>query len=251
MGLTNWLKPTDKGHWEMNPETGIARRTEKLASTELETCAVCHSRRKVIAKNPAPGAPFLDGYLLALLEPGLYHADGQIDGEVYEYGSFLQSRMHAAGVTCSNCHDPHSAKLLAEGNALCAQCHMPEKFDVMAHHHHPPDGAGAQCVDCHMSMKNYMVVDARRDHSIRVPRPDLSVSLATPNACAQCHADRPIQWAAEVVAGWHPGGRQTTPHYGTALRAGRVGAADAEQQLDRLILDRSQPAIARARALST
>jgi predicted CXXCH cytochrome family protein len=249
MGLTNWLKPTDNGHWEMNPETGVAKRSEKLASTELETCAACHSRRKVIAKNPMPGEPYLDGYLPALLEPGLYHADGQIDGEVYEYGSFLQSRMHAAGVTCSNCHDPHSAKLRAEGNALCAQCHLPAKFDVAAHHHHQPGSTGAQCVNCHMPTKYYMVVDARRDHSIRVPRPDLSVSLGTPNACTQCHADRPAQWAAETVGGWFPQGRQTTPHYGTALHAGRIGAADAEQQLDRLILDRSQPAIARASAL--
>jgi tetratricopeptide (TPR) repeat protein len=94
-----------------------------------------------------------------------------------------------------------------------------------------------------------MIIDLRRDHSIRVPRPDLTVSLNTPNACTQCHADRPAQWAAEVVAGWYLGGRQTTPNYGTALRAGRVGAADAEQQLDRLILDRSQPAMARASAL--
>ena len=114
-----------------------------------------------------------------------------------------------------------------------------------AHHHHLPGSAGAQCVNCHMPMKNYMVVDARRDHSIRVPRPDLSVSLGTPNACTQCHADRPGQWAAETVAGWYPGGRQTIPHYGTALHAGRVGAADAEQQLDRLILDQ-QPAGDRA-----
>jgi predicted CXXCH cytochrome family protein len=260
MGLSNWLKPTDTGHWEMNPETGIARRRlpnppplagegRVGASNELETCAACHSRRKVITKNPVPGGPFLDGYLPALLEPGLYYADGQIDGEVYECGSFLQSRMYAAGVSCSNCHDPHSAKLRAEGNALCAQCHMPEKFDVTAHHHHQPGSAGAQCVSCHMPTKNYMVVDARRDHSIRVPRPDLSVSLGTPNACTQCHADRPAQWAAEAVAGCYPKGRQTTPHYGTALRAGRIGAADAEQQLDRLILDRTQPAIARASAL--
>jgi predicted CXXCH cytochrome family protein len=249
MGLTNWLKPTDTGHWEMNPQTGIARRTEKLMSTELETCAACHSRRKVIAKNPLPGEPYLDACLPALLEAGLYHADGQIDGEVYEYGSFLQSRMHAAGVTCSNCHDPHSAKLRAEGNALCAQCHLPEKFDVAAHHHHQQASTGAQCVNCHMPSKNYMIVDPRRDHSIRVPRPDLSVSLSTPNACTQCHADRPAQWAADTVAGWYPGGRQTTPHYGTALYAGRVGAADVEQQLDRLILDRNQPAIARATAL--
>jgi len=155
----------------------------------------------------------------------------------------------AAGVTCSNCHDPHSAKLRAEGNALCARCHLPEKFDVAQHHHHQSGSTGAQCVNCHMPTKNYMVVDARRDHSIRVPRPDLSLSLSTPNACSQCHADRSAEWAAATVAGWYPGGRQTTSHYGTALHAGRVGAADAEQQLDRLILDRSQEAIARASAL--
>jgi predicted CXXCH cytochrome family protein len=249
MGLTNWLKLTDTGHWEMNSETGIARRTEKLVSNELETCAACHSRRKVIAKNPVPGASFLDGYLPALLEPGLYHADGQIDGEVYEYGSFLQSRMHASGVTCSKCHDPHSANLLAEGNALCAQCHLPARFDASEHHHHEPGSAGAQCVGCHMPTKNYMVVDARRDHSIRVPRPDLSVSLGTPNACTQCHADRSAEWAAQAVSAWFPRGRQAVPHFATALHAGRSGAVDAEQQLDRLILDRSQPAIARASAL--
>lgn len=233
----------------MNPQTGIARRTEKLVSTELDTCAACHSRRKVITKNPVPGEPYLDGYLPALLEPGLHHADGQIDGEVYEYGSFLQSRMSAAGVTCSNCHDPHSAKLRAEGNALCGQCHMPAKFDSAEHHHHQPGNAGAQCVNCHMPTKTYMVVDIRRDHSFRVPRPDLSVALGTPNACTQCHAEHSAEWAAQTVAGWFPGGRQTTPHYGTALHAGRVGAADAEEQLDRLILDRSQPAIARAKCV--
>ncbi len=250
MGLTNWLKPTDNDHWEMNPETGIARRTEKLASTEIETCAACHSRRKVITKNPAPGEPLLEGYLPALLQPGLYHVDGQIDGEVYEYGSFLQSRMYAAGVSCSDCHDPHDSQLRASGNALCAQCHMPAKFDAAEHHHHQPGSAGAQCVNFYMPIKTYMVVDARRDHSIRVPRPDLSVLLGTPNSCTQCHADRPAQWAAQTVAGWYPRGRQTTPHYGTALHAGRIGGADAEQQLDRLILDQSQPAIVRASALS-
>jgi predicted CXXCH cytochrome family protein len=228
MGLTNRLKGTEAGHWKMNPETGIAQRTEKLVSTELETCAACHSRPKVIAKNPVPREPYLDSYLPALLEPGLYHA---------------------AGVTCSNCHDPHSAKLRAADKALCAQCHMPEKFDVAAHHRHQPGNAGAQCVNCHIPTKNYIVVDTRRDHSFRVPRPDLTVGLGTPNACAQCHADRSAQWAAETVAGWYSKGRQTTPHYGTALHAGRIGALDAEQQLDRLILGRSQPAIARASAL--
>jgi Tfp pilus assembly protein PilF len=248
-GLTNWLKATDKGHWEMNPDTGIARRTEPLASAELDTCAACHSRRRVIAKDAVLGTPFLDSYAPAYLEPGLYHADGQIDGEVFEYGSFVQSRMSHAGVTCSNCHEPHSLDLRAEGNALCSQCHLPTKFDTAEHHHHPPGSAGAQCVGCHMPTKTYMVLDRRRDHSFRVPRPDLSASIGTPNACTQCHTDRPADWAARAIAGWYPQGRQTTPHYGAALHAGRTGAVDAEQRLDQLILDRSQPEMARASAL--
>jgi Tfp pilus assembly protein PilF len=243
------LKATDEGHWEMNPATGIAKRTEPLASAESDTCAACHARRRVIAKNAAPDGKFLDSYLPALLEPGLYHADGQIDGEVFEYGSFVQSRMHHAGVTCSDCHDPHSLTLRAEGNALCGQCHLPSKFDVAEHHHHQPDSTGAQCVNCHMPTKTYMVVDRRRDHSFRVPRPDLSSSIGTPNACTQCHTDRPADWAARAIAGWYPQGRQTQSQFGTALYAGRTGAFDAERRLDELILDRSQPDIARASAL--
>nr|WP_294514539.1 tetratricopeptide repeat protein [uncultured Rhodopila sp.] len=249
LGLTNWLRPAGNGRWEMDPQTGIARRSEKLVSTEIDTCAACHARRSVIAQTPPPGGPFLDSFLPALLEPGMYHADGQIDGEVFEYGSFLQSRMYQAGVTCSNCHEPHSAKLRAEGNGLCAQCHLPAKFDVPEHTHHQAGGTGAQCVNCHMPSKTYMVVHGRRDHSFRVPRPDLSAALDTPNTCTQCHKDRSADWAAKSIAGWFPNGRQTRPQYGTALQVGRSGGADAERQLDALILDTDQPPIARASAL--
>ncbi|HEX3403605.1 MAG TPA: tetratricopeptide repeat protein [Acetobacteraceae bacterium] len=248
-GLTNWLKATDRGHWEMNPETGIARRTEPLVSGELDTCAACHSRRRVIAKDALPGPQLLDSYAPADLEPGLYHADGQIDGEVFEYGSFVQSRMYHAGVTCSNCHEPHSLNLRAEGNGLCGQCHMAAKFDTAEHHHHQAGSAGAQCVNCHMPTKTYMVVDRRRDHSFRIPRPDLSASIGTPNACTQCHTNRTADWAAQAIAGWYPHDRLTQTHYGTALNAGRTGAIDSERRLDQLILDASQPAIARASAL--
>lgn len=250
MGLTTWLAQAEPGVWRMNPETGIAQRSEPPAGQELNICAPCHSRRKVIAKDPRVGAEFLDAYLPALIEPGLYQADGQIDGEMFEYGSFLQSRMHHAGVACSDCHDPHSLALRAQGNQLCAQCHLPAKFDVAAHHHHAEGGAGAQCVDCHMPTKTYMVVDDRRDHSFRVPRPDLTLAIGVPNACAKCHADKPADWAARAVAEWFPAGRQTRPQFGLALHAGRTGAADAERQLDALIADQGQPAIARASALA-
>jgi predicted CXXCH cytochrome family protein len=217
-GLTTKLERAGPGQWQMNPETGIAQRVEALNSRELDVCAGCHSRRKVIARDPSAGAAFLDSYLPALLEPGLYHADGQIDGEVFEYGSFVQSRMYHAGVICSDCHEPHSLALREKGNGLCAQCHLPAKFDVAEHHHHQQGSDVAQCVNCHMPSKTYMGVDNRRDHSIRVPRPDLSASIGTPNACTQCHADRTANWATQRVAEWFPHGRQTRPHFGVALR---------------------------------
>jgi Flp pilus assembly protein TadD len=249
IGLTTRLEPANHDQWRMNPETGIAQRIEPLNSQELDVCAGCHSRRKVIAKDPPAGAAFLDAYLPALLEPGLYHVDGQIDGEAFEYGSFVQSRMHHAGVTCSDCHEPHSLALREQGNGLCAQCHLPAKFDAGEHHHHQPGSAGAQCINCHMASKTYMVVDDRRDHSFRVPRPDLSISLGVPNACTKCHADHPADWAAQRITDWFPNGRQTRPHFGTALYAGRTGDAGAEHLLNALIVDQGQPAIARASAL--
>ena len=249
MGLANWLRPTDGGHWEMDKQTGIARRSAPLVSAELDTCAPCHARRKPLLAAAAPGTPFLDAALPALLEPGYYFPDGQIDGEVFEYGSFVQSRMHLAGVTCSDCHEPHGLKLRAEGNAVCGQCHLPARFDTAAHHHHEPGSPGGQCIACHMPAKTYMIVHQRHDHFIRVPRPDLSVALGTPNACTQCHTDRAADWAAHAIAGWYPAGRQTTPQFGTALQAGRTGAADAELLLDALILAAGQPPIARATAL--
>jgi Tfp pilus assembly protein PilF len=126
---------------------------------------------------------------------------------------------------------------------------MPAKFDVPEHHHHEAGSTGAQCVNCHMATKTYMVVDDRRDHSFRVPRPDLSMAIGTPNACTQCHRQRTPDWAAHTVAEWFPNGRQNRPHYGTALFAGRTGGAGAERQLDALILQAEQPAIARASAL--
>jgi len=249
-GLVTRLDPASRDKWRMNPATGVAQRSEPLNSQELDVCGGCHSRRKTIAQAPLAGAAFLDSYLPALLDAGLYHADGQIDGEAFEYGSFVQSRMYHAGVACSNCHEPHGLALRAQGNGLCAQCHLPAKFDVVDHHHHQQGGSGAQCVNCHMPSKTYMVVDDRRDHSIRVPRPDLSASIHTPDACTKCHADKSLDWAAQHIVEWHPNGRQTEPHYGVALYAGRTGAANGEALLDALIADQDQPAIARASALA-
>ncbi|MCZ6585676.1 MAG: tetratricopeptide repeat protein [Gammaproteobacteria bacterium] len=239
-----------EARWLFVDDTGIARRTPSLASRqELETCAQCHSRRSQFTDDFAPGDALLDGFRPSLLEENLYHADGQIQDEVYVYGSFLQSKMHAAGVSCSDCHDPHSTELRFEGNALCGQCHLASTYDVIEHQHHERNTSGSFCVDCHMPARTYMVVDPRRDHSFRVPRPDLSSSLSTPNACNDCHEDESTAWAAAAVAGWFPGGRGQTFHYGQALHAGRSWAADRGQLLREVVTDPAAPAIVRATAV--
>lgn len=245
-GFAARLKDPGRGTWIVDPETGNGKRLAPAVKTaEIDTCGRCHSRRSLIQESDAQGQPLLDSYRPALLEEGLYHADGQIDGEVYEYGSFLQSRMHSKGVTCSDCHEPHSLTLRRPGNALCTHCHSAPKFDTPDHHKH---ARSAQCVDCHMPAKSYMVIDPRRDHSLRVPRPDLSVKIRTPNACNSCHADRSAQWAAAAVERWY--GSDQPPHWGEAIHAARAGAPGAGPALAKVAADPSVPGIARATALS-
>jgi tetratricopeptide (TPR) repeat protein len=169
--------------------------------------------------------------------------------EVYNYGSFLQSRMNAHGVTCSDCHDPHTQKLRATGNAVCAQCHHPERYDNPRHTRHAEGTPGSACAACHMPTTTYMVVDPRHDHSFRIPRPDRTASLGTPNACTQCHDDRDAPWAAARVAAWYGPGRRQEVHYGEAFAAARAGRPDAGPRLARLAADRAQPPIVRATAL--
>jgi len=238
------------GEWVLDPARGIALRSVPPApDVQLDLCGRCHSRRWQMSEDYPPDAPLLDTHLPSLLEDGLYWPDGQIRDEVYEWGSFLQSRMHANGVRCTDCHDPHSLKLRAEGNALCIRCHLESTYDAEQHHHHPR--GKASCVDCHMPQHTYMQVDGRRDHSFRVPRPDLTQALGVPNACATCHADRGDAWAAERIAEWLPkSGQHGKPHFAEAFVAARSGAPQASHLLADCIADAKQPAIVRATALA-
>ncbi|MBB6095144.1 putative CXXCH cytochrome family protein [Povalibacter uvarum] len=236
------------------------------ATSQIETCARCHSRRAVIWDEYRHAKPFLDTHLPSLLDTGLYFADGQIDGEVYEYGSFLQSKMHQKGLRCSDCHDPHSLQTRAPGNQLCTSCHNTaspaarasidtsglkhKNYDTPAHHFHASGSPGSQCVDCHAPQRTYMVVDPRRDHSFRVPRPDLSQALGTPNACSMCHTQRSSQWAADAIAKWYGPDRRREPVYGEALWAGRTRQQGAATRLAALANDAQQPAIVRATSLA-
>ncbi len=250
-GLAFQIKDTSGGTWTVSPGEATARRSKPLSSrVEVETCGRCHARGAQIWGDYQHGQPLAETHRVAFLDEALYHADGQIKDEVYEYGSFLQSKMYHAGVTCSNCHDPHSARLRASGNALCSQCHLPSKYDDPQHHFHTAGTEAAQCVSCHMIKRYYMVVDGRRDHSFRIPRPDLSMTLGTPNACNDCHRDRPARWAADAVTKWYGPDRKGGSHYGEAIHAGRNAQADAKTLLVRTIEDETTAAIVRATALN-
>ena len=249
-GLTVALNERAGVSWPSDATTGRpVRSTTRGTDAEISTCAPCHSRRAQIAEGYRPGLPFSDFYSPVTITPGLFHVDGQQQDEVYTHTSFQQSRMNHAGVTCSDCHDPHSARLRASGNALCAQCHVPAQYDSTAHHRHPSGTAGAACVACHMPERTYMQIDPRRDHGLRVPRPDLSVSLGVPNACSACHTSESNQWAADRVRDWYGRNARGSQQFAEAFHADETNAPDALTRLAQTAGDAGQPSIVRASAL--
>jgi tetratricopeptide (TPR) repeat protein len=231
---------------------------------QIDACARCHSSRKSLRKDYEYGRPFMDYYVPRVLTDPLYYPDGQILGEVYVYGSFLQAKKYQHGVRCTDCHDPHTARLRAYGNELCIHCHSSppapqfaslrdKDYESPVHHFHKENSPGAQCVECHMPETKYMIVDPRRDHSFQIPRPDLSVKLNIPNPCNRCHTDKSAQWAADKINEVHPStrsGREKETHFAGVFAAGQDGAPEAEPGLIKIAGNRSLPSIVRATALN-
>jgi tetratricopeptide (TPR) repeat protein/ssDNA-binding Zn-finger/Zn-ribbon topoisomerase 1 len=223
-------------------------RDKPPSAAEVNQCAPCHARRSTIAEGVRPGSPLEDSHRLAVAADPLYYHDGQQRDEVYEWGSFLQSKMHAKGVTCVDCHEPHSLKTRGQGNDVCARCHDPTIFDVATHHFHNEGSPGARCVTCHMPTRTYMVVHDRLDHSIRVPRPDLSPITGGPDACTMCHTDQKPEWAAAAMDRWYPATWRQRPQWGPVLAASATQGAGGTPSLLALAQDPTSPAIVRATA---
>ena len=233
-----------------------------LTPVDPNACLGCHSRRTKLRDGYGPGKAFLDHFSPALLRQDLYFPDGQILDEVFEYGSFLQSKMARVGVTCLDCHKPHEAGLKAEGNALCTQCHSetaPERFsandpsgsfDSPAHTHHPEGSVGALCANCHMPERTYMKVDPRRDHSLVIPRPDLSITYGTPNACTTCHEDKTSAWASETMDTWYGTDWRNRPTIAHAFASAAQNDPASIEALRKLVADRDQSGIVKGSAIA-
>ena len=238
-----------RGTWSFDNAPIAVNHAQNNNDAQINVCARCHSRRSHLG-DYQHGLALSQTHRLALLDQNLYFPDGQIRDEVFVHGSFIQSKMYQAGVTCTDCHNPHSGKVYAQDNALCATCHKPETFDTPKHHQHKVGSEGALCINCHMPDTTYMGVDARRDHSMQIPRPDLSINLGVPNACTRCHQDQSNQWAFEALLEWDQLSRDAHTERATAFAKADKGQASAQPTLAAIARDASQPAIWRASALS-
>ncbi len=250
-----WAEQPEMAREEAENYKLVVKTRDIDPADQLRICARCHSRRSLLGDFKHSHGDLMDAMIPQLLNEGLYYADGQIQHEVFVYGSFNQSKMFARDVKCSDCHDVHSLKLKKDGNDLCLQCHRSDIYDSESHHFHkatyngtPSDGN--DCVKCHMPGTDYMGIDNRADHSIRIPRPDLSITLGSPNACnsSGCHDDQTNEWSAKAISEWY--GLRKRPHYGTTLAAGRAGDPEAQGALIKLARDQLYPPIVRATAIS-
>ena len=240
--------------WTQNDRTGMPQRNGMPLGPrkEVETCGLCHARRDPFSADWVPGQSLSNTHFVTPIIRTLFYADGQMrdNEEAYNYLPFRQSKMYASGVTCSDCHDPHSAGLRAPGDAVCGQCHLMTKYESASHRHHETVSGAIPCVSCHMPGRKYMVVDRRHDHSFRIPRPDQSAKLGTPNACNDCHGDKSSQWAASAVESWFGPQRKGFQTYAEAFHSAWTEQPDAVKRLSQVIADGNVPAVARASALA-
>jgi len=221
----------------------------KTQTEQMDQCGACHSRRDRLQENTAH-EKMGETFRPVFIQPGLYFPDGQIQDEVFISTSFMQSKMYAAGVTCTNCHNPHTTKLKIEGNALCTQCHDKETYDTKKHHFHTENSTGAQCVSCHMPTRTYMVVDPRHDHRFSIPRPDLSKKIGSPDVCESCHHKK-MQLPKMS--------NEQAPHFGETFwraqheqlftNSASSRPENAEHSLEKIILDEKTNNIVKASAL--
>ncbi|WP_022963732.1 tetratricopeptide repeat protein [Halopseudomonas pelagia] len=238
---------------------GFAASLAIAPAEEVQVCARCHSRRAPLDDGYQHGNALMDDFLPSILSADLYEVDGKIKEEVFEYGSFKQSKMYIAGVICSDCHNSHSGELRATGNGVCTQCHngnaqpirlaiqgsglQSKNYDSPTHHNHPNGSPGARCINCHMPGKLYMTNDLRHDHSFTSPNPPQALELGHTDACLGCHQQVAAEQIVAQFLAQYPDAEPRDGGYAQDLAAARDGKPGAVAGLLRQLTRDDQPAI--------
>jgi hypothetical protein len=144
-------------------------------------------------------APFMIGH-----ETKEFYANGAGKKNRTQGNEFVHSMKGKHGVTCINCHNPHTLQPTAKdntGNQLCMNCHSfgsligPHQKDIQAHTHHKAESEGSKCVECHMPKtgkhtgKSPLTV---RSHLFGFTTPKETQKYGMPNetnACFACHKE--------------------------------------------------------------
>jgi len=249
----------------MDNNFGLVIRTRDIGNRAyVDLCTRCHSRKQSLNDFDHFQSDLMDTYIPQVVDGPYYHNDGQILEEDYVYGSFVQSKMYMNDVMCNDCHNVHSLELVEQGNSLCLQCHLSDHYDTYSHHFHkypgeegdPVTGAGkiyevgtgSECINCHMMGQYYMGIDYRRDHSFRIPRPDLTLEIGSPNACNDCHSDQTADWVMKYITEWY--GKSTKSHYGSFFARAQEADPAVLHELIRIANDDLFPEIIRATSVS-
>ncbi len=221
---------------EPDPQNGClaAADTRKLTPRQIhDNCATCHARREELDDQFRAGNRFDEHFRLELpLVEGIFYPNGMQQDEDYCETGLRLSKMGYAGVSCIDCHDPHTAelKLPQEDNSVCLRCHANGTLvnntpapiiDITTHTPCPPSSTGGRCVECHMPISPYMARDPRRDHSFNSPDALLSMECGIPNACIMCHRDKDNTWAQQHIDRVYSGAHLKT----TRARTRAIAAA--------------------------
>lgn len=249
----------DHNAWQAkHPNKSGDPTVRKIKRQEMfSTCGQCHARRAELTDDFKPGDNFFDHHQLTIPdETDIFYPDGQIRDEDYEFTAFLGSKMHAAGVRCVDCHEPHTSKLRVPGNLMCMSCHGSTttngapRIDPETHSFHKPKssgppaehkaaaliGSGDNCTDCHMPLTTYMQRHPRHDHGFTIPDPRLTKELGIPNACNRCHTNQTADWSLEAMNKWYgPRTNELMRTRATAVAKARNGDAAATPMLVKLV----------------
>lgn len=234
------------------------------ADRSTMVCAQCHSLRDITVPGFTAGADYFDHFTPVLeygqkaTEDPPYWPDGRPRRFSNDAIGLWQSQCFLqGGATCVTCHiDPHepnierNAQLARANDGLCVSCHLGIARDAPRHTRHAPESAGASCIACHMPRTVISLRSRMPDHTISVPAPENTVAHGIPNACTDCHQDKPASWAVATLAEWVPDGRRRrlVERAETFVAARRRDPA-AVEHLIAMAGDDRQPPLARANAL--